>query len=411
MLAYVLEHNRYLNIVGIFVILAIAFVCSKNRKAVDFKLVAHALGLQCLIALAVLKTSLGHRILSHVSDYVSKIYQFADEGSQFIFGNLVNASASWGFIFAIKVLPVIIFFGALTALLFYWGIVQKGVQAINYVVQPLLGTTGPETLCAITNSFLGQTEAPLLVRDYLKKMSKSELLVVMVSGMGTISGAILVVFVAMGVPAPHLLTASVMSIPTTIMMAKILLPETKKTDDEQVHVTLTSSANNIFDAIAAGTLDGLSLALNVAAMLISFVALLALVNALFGFASDQLNIFLGCIGSSLCLPNISLQMLLGYLFAPFAWLLGFEGSVALKVGELLGIKEGIALMVLGQNMAQEAIDGLKKLEQKRDEIVAFGQEAEAQYNKLIDSLQQVQDGATKLYQQGMHLVEEEAANK
>ncbi len=350
MLAYLLEHNRYLNIVGIFVILAIAFLFSKNRKAIDYKLILHALGLQFLIALCILKTSVGHRILLTLSDYVCRIYQFADKGSAFIFGNLTNQFGDWGFIFGIKVLPVIIFFGALTAVLFYWGIVQKIVQGINFIMQPLLGTTGPETLCAITNSFLGQTEAPLLVRDYLKSMTKSELLVVMVSGMGTISGAILVVFVAMGVPAPHLLTASVMSIPTTIMIAKILLPETTRKDAQEVSVTLKSPANNIFDAIATGTLDGLSLAVNVAAMLISFVALLALVDAVIGFGSINVNALLSYIGISAELPILDLKQILGYLFAPFAWLLGFDGSMALRVGSLLGIKVAVNELFAYQEM-------------------------------------------------------------
>jgi CNT family concentrative nucleoside transporter len=361
MLAYFLEHSRYLNVVGICVILAIAFFFSKNRKAIDYKLIVHALIMQFVIALAVLKTTVGHRILEKISYYVVKTYQFADKGSAFIFGDLTNQFGPWGFIFGIKVLPVIVFFGALTSMLFYWGIVQKIVQGINYFVQPLLGTTGPETLCAVTNSFLGQTEAPLLVKDYLKKMTKSELLVVMVSGMGTISGAILVVFVAMGVPAPHLLTASVMSIPATIMIAKILLPEIEKTGDKDAQVRLTSKANNVFDAIATGTLDGLSLAVNVAAMLISFVALLALFNYVLGFGSYKINELFSYIALDVRLPDLSLELIFGYLFAPFAWLLGFKGQTALNVGTLLGTKVAVNEVIAYQSMmkmqlSERAID-------------------------------------------------------
>lgn len=352
MLAYLLEHNRYLNFVGIFVILAIAFLFSKNRKAIDFKLVLHALGLQFVIAFIILKTSVGFKALEYVSHFVSHIYQFADKGSAFIFGNLADSFGPWGFIFGIKVLPVIIVFGALTAVLFYWGIVQKIVQGINVIMQPLLGTSGPETLCAITNSFLGQTEAPLLIRDYLKNMSKSELLVVMVSGMGTISGAILVVFVAMGIPAPHLLTASVMSIPATIMIAKMLLPETNKHDEKEVSVTLESNAQNIFDAIATGTLDGLSLAVNVAGMLISFVALLAMINVALGYGSTLINALFAYVGSTIALPVLSLEMIFGYLFAPFAWLLGFEGRVAFDVGTLLGTKVAVNELIAYQTLTQ-----------------------------------------------------------
>ena len=352
MFSYLLEHSRYLNILGIFVILGICYLFSKNRKAIDYRLILHAMGMQFLIALAVLKTSIGSSLLQKVAYYVTKVYQFADKGAAFIFGDLANAGGPWGFIFAIKVLPVIIFFGALTAILFYWGVIQRVVQVINYAIQPLLGTTGPETLCAITNSFLGQTEAPLLIRDYLKNMTKSEMLVVMVSGMGTISGAILVVFAAMGVPAPHLLTASVMSIPVTIMIAKILLPETTKTTDKEAEVHLKSNATNIFDAIAGGTIDGLSLAMNVGAMLISFVALLGLLNYIFGFGSYKINELLAWFGSSFRLPELSLELILGYLCAPFAWLLGFKGDLAIKVGSLLGTKVAVNELIAYQSMVQ-----------------------------------------------------------
>ena len=350
MLAYLLEHNRYLNIIGIFAILAIAWFFSKKREAIDYRLIFHALGIQFVVALGVLKTNLGQAILNKVAYYVAKIYEFADKGSAFIFGDLSNQFGPWGFIFGVKVLPVIIFFGALTSVLFYWGIIQKCVNGINYIIQPLLGTSGPETLCAITNSFLGQTEAPLLVRNYLKAMTKSELLVVMVSGMGTISGAILVVFAAMGVPVAHLLTASVMAIPSTIMIAKILLPETKDEHHDRAEVTLESPASNIFDAISTGTLDGLSLAVNVAAMLISFVALIALLNYMLGFGAYKINDLFNLFGISYRLPHLSLEIIFAYLFAPFAWLLGFTGSVALDVGTLLGTKVAVNELIAYQTM-------------------------------------------------------------
>ena len=336
--SYLLEHNRYLSIIGIGVVIGLAMLFSRNRNAINGKLVLHALGLQFAIALVTLKTSIGHTVLGAISHYVAQIYQFADEGAVFLFGNLVK-EGPWGFIFAFKVLPVIIFFGALMAVLFYWGVVQKCVLAVNWCIQPLLGTTGAETLCAVANSFLGQTEAPLLVRNYLKHMSKSELLVVMVSGMGTISGAILVVFAAMGVPISHLLTASVMAIPATIMMAKILLPEEAKEHATQhAQIEMKSEANNIFDALAAGTSDGLWLALNVGAMLISFVALIGLVDAVCGFGGQKVNQLLVLLGIDMQLPLLSLKSIFGVLFRPFAWLLGFTGSVATDVGQLIGMK-------------------------------------------------------------------------
>jgi CNT family concentrative nucleoside transporter len=265
---------------------------------------------------------------------------------------LVNdLNTSWGFIFAVKVLPIIIFFGALMALLFYLRIIQVLVAAISYCVQPLIGTTGAETLCAIANSFLGQTEAPLLIRDYLNKMTKSEILVVMVSGMGTISGAIMAVFAAMGVPATHMLASSVMSIPGSILIAKILLPETEnnKKPEAEVHGIIHSQARNIFDAVAQGTSDGLSLALNVGAMLISFLALLALINALLGYGAHQSNVLLSYVGIAYRLPAVTLDSILGYLFSPFGILLGFTGQEALAAGRLLGIKVAVnELVAFGQ---------------------------------------------------------------
>ncbi len=205
------------------------------------------------------------------------------------------------------------------SLLFYMGIVQRVVFAINYVVQPLLGTSGAETLCAIANSFLGQTEAPLLIRHYLKKMTKSEILVVMVSGMGTISGAILVVFAAMGVPAEHLLTASIMAIPSTLVIAKILFPETEHSETTHAStIAMQSESANMFDAISSGTTDGLHLALNVGAMLISFIALLALINTVL---------------TTIC--GITLNTIFAYLFSPFGFLLGFEYPEAMAVGQLI----------------------------------------------------------------------------
>lgn len=339
MASYLLEHNRYLNIVGIVLILGIALLCSKNRKAINSKLVSCALFLQFLIGFFVLKTTIGQSLVGIVAAGVRKMYEFADAGSSFLFGNLVNADTPWGFVFAIQVLPVIVFFGAFMSLLFYVGIIQKLVKGIGFLIQPLLGTSGAETLCAISNSFLGQTEAPLLVRPYLKTMSKSELLVVMVSGMATISGAILVAFARMGVPETHMLTASVMAIPGSILIAKILFPET--TIPKTLHgakVKFEDRSTNVFDAIAQGTLDGLHLALNVGAMLISFVALLALVNHSLVGIFWLLNNLCELLHLTLRFPVVSLGELFGYLFAPIAYLLGFKGEMALSAGKLLGIK-------------------------------------------------------------------------
>jgi len=351
MISYLLEHNRYLNIVGIAVVIGLGLLFSRNRSRVNWRLVASALGLQFGIALLVLKINIGHDIVEGVAKGVSKIYQFADHGSRFIFGSLVDVQGAWGFIFAVKILPVIIFFGAFTALLFHLRIIQFFVSLAERGIRPLLRTSGAETLCAIANSFLGQTEAPLLVRNYLRAMTKSELFVVMVSGMATISGSILVVFAAMGVPADHMLAASVMAIPASIMMAKILYPETEESETAgETAVKFEAPSKNIFDAISLGTSDGLQLAVNVAAMLISFIAFFALINYCLGFVAIKINGLLTAGGIGFQLPVLSLDMLFSYLFSPFAYLLGFTGSDAQAAGELLGLKVTINELVAYSKM-------------------------------------------------------------
>lgn len=333
---YLLQYNRYNNIGGIAVILLIAFLFSQKRSAINYKLVIHGLLIQFALGFLVLRTTIGHTVINIIAQGVTKLYQFADEGAKFVFGSLVDASGPWGFIFAFKVLPVIIFFGAFMAVLFHIGIIQRVVMVVSHIIRPLLGTSGAETLCAISNSFLGQTEAPLLVRHYLKNMTKSEMLVVMVSGMGTISGAILVVFAAMGVPATHLLTASIMAIPSTILIAKILLPETHKPKTEAgADVEVHAQTANILDAIAGGTSDGLQLALNVGAMLISFLAILALINAL-------LTYFFAT----------TLNAIFAYIFSPFGYLFGFRGLDALSAGKLIGLKVTVNELIAYGEMIQ-----------------------------------------------------------
>lgn len=348
MLDYFLQHNRYMNLLGILVILGIAFLFSRHKTRINLRLVFTGILLQLLIGYAVLRTTIGQVIVDKISYYITQLYQFADQGSAFVFGNLTNANSSWGFIFAFKVLPIIIFFGAFMAVLFHFNIIQRIVGAINVLIRPLLGTSGAETLCAISNSFLGQTEAPLLIRHYLADMTRSEMLVVMVSGMATISGAILVVYAAMGVPAPHLLASSVMSIPASIVIAKILLPETEKAKTSEgngLEVTPSVHTENVFDALSAGTSDGLSLALNVGAMLISFLAILAMINAILGAFY----------------PGLSLQFIFAYLFSPFGYLLGFTGNDALAAGQLIGTKVAVnELIAYGEmvkmNLSERAMD-------------------------------------------------------
>lgn len=344
--AYLMEHNRYFNIVGIGAILVIAFLFSRNRSAINFKLIRNALFLQFVIAFGMLKTESGQFIVRKIADVVGSLYQFADKGSTFIFGNLTNPAGPWGFVFGFKVLPIIIFFGALMSWLFYIGVVPRVVSVITFVVRPFLGTSGSETLCAIANSFLGQTEAPLLVRNYLRGMTKSEMMLVMISGMATISGAILAVFAAMGVPVQHLLTSSVMAIPASILISKIIYPETEKSETSAgASAQFSSPAQNSIDALSSGTSDGLQLALNVGAMLVAFLSLLALLDATLGYGSSLVNTYLG-----LNLPVLSLNLIFSYVFAPFGYMLGLTGDEALKAGQLLGIKVSVNELIAYSEM-------------------------------------------------------------
>src|SRR3990167_2765517 len=348
MLSYLLQYNRYMSLIGIIIILFIAFLFSNNKRKICLRTIFSSLFLLFLIGFLTLKVSGGQRVLESISSVIAKIYLLADDGARFIFGNLVDVNSNWGFIFGIKVLPIIIFFGALTSILFYLGIIQKFVQVIGFVLRPFLGTSGSETLCAVANSFLGQTEAPLLIRNYLSNMTKSELFVVMVSGMATISGSILAVFAAMGIPAKFMLSASVMAIPASILIAKIFYPEvdTSETANGKIEES-KSSATNIFDAIATGTFDGLHLEVNVAAMLIVFISLIGLITLLLSGFSGYLNDWF-----NLGLPILSLNYFFSWIFAPFAYLLGFTGQGIAAVATLLGTKITINELIAYSQMVK-----------------------------------------------------------
>ena len=339
MFAYFMEYNRYMNVIGIAVLVLLAYLFSNNRSKVDTKLVRNGLLLQAALAVFVLKTTIGFTIFNSISSGIRHLYNFAEVGINFVFGSLADPSGPWGVVFAIRVLPIIVFFGALTSLLFYCGIIQRVVAGFTYVIRPVLGTSGAETLCAVANSFLGQTEAPLLIKHYLKDMTRSEMMVVMTSGFATVSGSLLAVYASMGVPSLHMLAASVMAIPGSIVMAKILYPETEKSKmTEKAQAEVVSDSANILDAISSGTTDGMYLALNVGAMLISFLGLIALVNALLGCVSTSGHYILPLLGCACELPTLNLNVIFSYLFAPISYLMGFVGQEALHVGNLLGIK-------------------------------------------------------------------------
>lgn len=319
---WLLTDNHYMSLLGIVVILGVAALFSSNRRAISFKLLGSALLAQFVLAFFILKTSVGGIVFSNISHGIERVYQFANDGCSFVFGNLANASGPWGFVFAFKVLPIIIFFGALMALLFHLGVVQLIVRAMAFIIRPIFGTSGAETLSVAANSVLGQTEAPLLIKNYLPRMTDSEMTTVMVSGMAHLSGAILAVYGLMGVPILHLLSASIMAIPGAILIAKLLTPETETPETMGgSQVEIPRETKNVLDAISNGTSDGLSLALNVAAMLIAFISITSLVNAILVWGTGW-----------------SLNAMFAKLFYVVAYLIGIAPGECEAAGTLLGQK-------------------------------------------------------------------------
>jgi len=352
--AYLQAENRYMNIIGIGVILFTCWLASYDRKKISYRLILNGLLLQFIIGFFILKTGVGHSIFEKISFGIGKLYEFGLEGTKFVFGSLATPNPSFGFVFAFGVLPIIVFFGAFMAILFHLGIIQLVVMGISRVIRPIFGTSGAETLSVIANSFIGQTEAPLVVRHYLTSMTDSEIVTLMVSGMAHVSGSILVLYAAMGVPAPHLLAASIMALPGTIIIAKMLMPETEKPQTGKGgSIKLEATSSNFFGAVAHGTSDGMYLALNVGAMLIAFIALIACVNSLLGSLDGVVNALFAQLNIAWTMPHLTLNDIFSHLFAPFSYLLGFTGEEALKVGELLGTKLTINEFVAYSQMVKE----------------------------------------------------------
>jgi len=334
---WLLADNHYMSLLGIVVILGVAALFSSNRRAISFKLLGSALLAQFALAFFILKTAIGSSLFTNISHGVERVYQFANDGCSFVFGSLANPAGPWGFVFAFKVLPIIIFFGALMALLFHLGIVQLIVRAMAFVIRPIFGTSGAETLSVAANSVLGQTEAPLLIKNYLPRMTDSEMTTVMVSGMAHLSGAILAVYGLMGVPILHLLSASIMAIPGAILIAKLLTPETETPETMGgSQVEIPRQTKNILDAISNGTSDGLSLALNVAAMLIAFISITSLVNAILVWGTGW-----------------SLNALFAKLFYVVAYLIGIAPGECEAAGTLLGQK-----LVINEFVAYSSMVGM-----------------------------------------------------
>jgi CNT family concentrative nucleoside transporter len=349
---------------GAFVILTIAYACSTNRRAINWKTVAWGVGLQVLFALIVLKTSAGQRLFTTLGDLITRLLGFAGVGASFVFGPLGSGTvwgrvmtgalgpegAQYATIFAFQVLPTIIFIAALFAILYYFGVMQLIVRLFALVMHRVMQASGAESLNVAASIFMGQTEAPLTIRPYLPEMTQSELMTVMTSGMAHISGGIMAAYILFGIEAKHLLTAVIMTAPGTIMMAKMMVPETevpKTMGVVRLEVPLTDV--NVIDAAGRGTGEGLHLALNVGAMLISFLALVALVNSLLG------------------LVHLSLEQIFGWVFAPVAWAMGVPWRDAPAIGNLLGTR-----MALNEFVAYSKLGPMKaSLDPKSFTIATF----------------------------------------
>lgn len=313
-------------IIGVLALLAIAYALSNNRHAINWRTVGGAFAIQVFIAVFILYFEPGIAALLAVTDFVASVIGYADEGINFVFGAVGNKSL--GFIFAFNVLPVIIFFSALITVLYHLGIMKFIINIIGGGLQKILGTSRPESMSAAANIFVGQTEAPLIVRPFIPKMTQSELFAVMVGGLASIAGSIMAGYAGIGVELKYLLAASFMAAPAGLLMAKIMVPEidTPNNDLSQVDGEDTSYAN-IFDAAASGASSGLQLALNVGAMLLAFVALIALINGIIGWT-----------GGLFGFENLTFEQILGYIMAPIAWAIGIDWSEAQLAGSFIGQK-------------------------------------------------------------------------
>ena len=361
-IAHLAGMPRLQPLVGLIVILTIAYALSTNRRAIDRRTVAWGLGLQILFALIVLKTAVGRQVFQTLGGVINRILGFAFVGSSFVFGPLGDKvvwprimttvlgaeGARYGVIFAFQVLPTIIFIAALFAILYYFGIMQFVVRAFAIVMRRVMRASGAESLNVAASIFMGQTEAPLTIRPYLPHMTESELMTVMTSGMAHISGGIMAAYILFGIEAQHLLSAVIMTAPGTLMMAKIFVPETQVPETMgTVRLEVERTDVNVIDAAGRGTSDGLALALNVGAMLISFLALIALLNAILGLA------------------HLSLQQIFGWAFAPVAWSMGVPWRDAPVIGNLLGTR-----MALNEFVAYSQLGVLKPVLDPRSFTIA-----------------------------------------
>jgi CNT family concentrative nucleoside transporter len=342
--------GRFTGILGLLTMLGLAYAFSTDRRAIRAKTVAWGLGLQIAFALFVLKADVGRRMFQAAGNAVNRLLSYSFEGSKFVFGELGKQGSSMGFFFAFQVLPTIIFIAAFFAVLYHFGVMQFIIKQVAKVMTRVMGASGAESLNVAASIFMGQTEAPLTIRPFLPDLTHSELMTVMTSGMAHVSGGIMAAYIAFGIDPKHLLSAVIMTAPGTLLMAKMLVPETEQpktagrvimSEEEQQ----AEKSENLLGAIARGTTDGLHLSLNIAAMLISFLALIALANGILGGIHNGLT----HVGIN-WFPS-SLERIFGTLFAPIAWLIGIPWHDCPIIGNLLGtrmvLNELVAFSMLG----------------------------------------------------------------
>lgn len=346
--------TRFIGILGLGLILAGAYALSNNRRAIDRRLVLWGMALQVGFAFFILKTTPGAAIFETLSRVVTALLGFSMAGAGFVFGSLATDTESFGIIIAFQVLPIIIFTAALFSVLYYLGLMQWIVWLFARVMSRTMGASGAESLAAAANVFMGMTEAPLVIKPFVSRMTQSELMALMTGGMATIAGSVMAGYVQMGVSAGHLLTASVMAAPAGLVIAKILHPETEDAaTGGHARVDMDRDSVNLIDAIVRGTSDGLRLALNVAAMLIAFVALVALANGI------------------LSVLGVTLEQILGYLFAPIAFVIGVSWQDAPTVGSLLGQKIVLNEFVAYSNLTEMIRTAPESLDPRSVTIVTY----------------------------------------
>jgi len=364
--------QRLISLFGLFAMVAIAWLFSKHRERIPWRVIAWGIGLQVSFGVLVMKTDLGLRLFSVLNDLVLALLGFTAEGTEFIFGDF----ASEKFTIAINVLPTLIFFSSLMTILYYLGIMQRLVGIFAWIMRRTMRTSGPETLSVAANTFVGQTEAPLMIAPFIGKMSMSELTAVMTGGFATVAGGVLAAYVGLlkGVfpdIAGHLIAATVMSAPAALVIAKVMWPETETREiEDDFAMEVDSPDANVIDAAARGAYEGMKLALNVGAMLLAFIALIALGNALLGLPFELYNDWMGLEGAAAVAP-LTFQQILGWLFWPFAFLIGVPVAECAAVGTLLGEKIVLTEFIAYLHLYEALSEGATQLSDRTVVIASY----------------------------------------